>query len=399
MVNEYFDLITYGGTAEYYIFELANFSALAFLLLITYKLKFIQINSLIVWFVLFFSPLVFNYFLFLPGLFGDQFQYAAEVMSQKTGRGNVSDVGSFLGDDSISAVSLSTKILGVVPLPNYMTVTSLAFANKLFLFITFLWFKKFFNNENEVLVYFLIPSLVLYSSLALRDTLIIVLSIVFIINLLRGKFLIPVLILFPLFILKIQMFAILGLYLISSLVFQANKGKYLFSFFLFIFLISCIVFQEAILTILNLYRIAFLAENFIAYDGSISYQAWNLYGPENSENLELTSIFQAVYESVIKIPILLLIPMPWNWTNIFYPMQSIESCLLIYLYVRLSMDQSIYKNYDFILLTFVLLIGLAIYALIMANEGTFVRYRFTLFYPFLLGLFYLSNQINKGIKS
>ncbi len=121
--------------------------------------------------------------------------------------------------------------------------------------------------------------------------------------------------------------------------------------------------------------------------------------PENSENLELTSIFQAVYVSVIQIPILLLIPMPWNWTNIFYPMQSIESCLLIYLYLRLSMDQSIYKNYEFILLTFVLLIGLAIYALIMANEGTFVRYRFTLFYPFLLGLFYLSNKINKGIKS
>ena len=86
MVNEYFDLVSYDGTLEYYIFELANYSALAFLLLICYQLKFIQINALIVWLGLFLSPLLFNHFLFSPWLIGDQYQYASEVMSLKAGR-------------------------------------------------------------------------------------------------------------------------------------------------------------------------------------------------------------------------------------------------------------------------------------------------------------------------
>ncbi len=55
----------------------------------------------------------------------------------------------------------------------------------------------------------------------------------------------------------------------------------------------------------------------------------------------------------------------------------------------------IYKNNEFIFLTFILIIGLSIYSLIMSNEGTFVRYRFTLYYPFLLGVFYISQNRNK----
>ena len=397
MVNEYFDLVTYDGTLEYYIFEFANFSALAFLLLLCYQLKLIQTNALIVWFGLFFSPLLVNHFLFSPWLFGDQYQYASEVMSLKAGRGNINSVGTFYSEDSTNAVIFASKILGAIPLPNFMTVTSLAFANKLILFATFLWFKRFFKNENEVLLYFIIPSLILYSSLGLRDTLIIVLSIVFIINLLRRRYILPLLILYPLFILKIQMFAILALYLLGSLVFQAHKSKIFFTFFMIILFASSIVFQDQILSILNLYRIAFAAEDFVAYDGSISYEAWSLYGPENIDSLKLNSIFDVIYQSVTKIPVLLLIPMPWNWSNIFYPLQSIESCLLIYLYIRLCINQSVYRSNEFIFLTFILLIGLSIYSLIMSNEGTFVRYRFTLFYPFLLGVFYLSNANKENI--
>jgi hypothetical protein len=91
-------------------------------------------------------------------------------------------------------------------------------------------------------------------------------------------------------------------------------------------------------------------------------------------------------------------PLPWNWSNIFYPLQALESWLLIYLYVRLGMKQNLYKNYEFILLTFILLIGSSIYALLMENEGTFVRYRFSLFYPFLLAAFYLSSASYKDSK-
>ena len=399
MVNEYFDLITYGGNLYYYIFELANFSVLAFLVLIIYKLGFININSLIVWIGLFFSPFLFNYFLFSPFLFGDQFTYAYEVMSLKTTGESYEHVGGNAMFGSMNTVTLSATILGTIPLPTYMTVTSLAFANKFILFITFLWFKRFFNNENEVLLYFLIPSLVLYSATGLRDTLIMVISIIFIINLIRGKLILPILLLYPLLTLKIQMFAVLALYLLGHLIFQAHRSKNLFTFFLFTIFITGLIYQESILETLNLYRVAFVAEDFVALDGTISYEAWGLYGAENKDALMLNSIPEAIFLAILKLPILLLIPMPWNWTNLFYPLQSIESCLLIYLYCKLTLESKIYKDYEFILLSFILVLGLGLYALIMANEGTFVRYRFTLYYPFLLALLYVCRQPKKNIDN
>lgn len=389
MVNEYFDLINYGGTLQYYIFELANFSVLAFFLLALYKLKVINSNSLVVWIGILFSPLLLNYFLLSPWMYGDQFIYAGEIMSLKS-TGQISDLVadvSGVGMES-NAVTLSVKILGLAPLPTWMTVTSLAFANKFFLLLTFLWFKRFFDNENEVLLYFLIPSLILYSSMGLRDTLIMVFSIVFIINALRGNYFIPILLLYPLFILKLQMAAFLLLYLIGRLIFRAHRGPKLFLFFVFSITTFGVIFESQLLDVINLYRLAFIQEDFV-FAGESSYTAWNLYGGDGDAFM-LSSIAEAAIIALLHIPELLLIPLPWNWSNIFYPLQSLESCFLIYLYIKLAGTQQLYKNYEFILLTLALFVGLAIYALIMSNEGTFVRYRFTLFYPFLLGIYYLA---------
>ena len=395
MVNEYFTLHTYGGTLEYYLFELANFSALAFFVVFLYKLNYINSNSLLAWLAIFFAPLVFNYFLFSPFLFGDQFRYAAEVMYQKSSGSSLAISASGIDEADIQ---LTAKILGVIPLPNYMTVTSLAFANMFLLFVIFLWFKRFFSNENEVLLYFLIPSLILYSSVSLRDLLIIVISVLFIINLIRDRYVFAVVFLPPLLVLKVQMFAFLLLYLIARLFFRAHKNYYLFTFFVLGLMIGAIIMEEQILAVLNLYILAFAAENFVADDGSISYQAWNAYGSHLAESLKLSSLLDAVSNSILKLPVYFLMPLPWNWSNIFYPLQSLESWLLIYLYVRLGMKQNLYKNAEFILLTFILLIGSSIYALLMENEGTFVRYRFTLFYPFLLAAFYLSSSSYKSLK-
>ena len=396
MVNEYFTLHSYGGTLEYYLFELANFSALAFFAVFLYKLNYINSNSLLAWLAIFFAPLVFNYFLFSPFLFGDQFRYAAEVMYQKSSGSSL----DFLSASGVvePAIQLTAKMLGVIPLPNYMTVTSLAFANMFLLFVIFLWFKRFFSNENEVLLYFLIPSLILYSSVSLRDLLIIVISVLFIINLIRDRYVFAVVFLLPLLVLKVQMFAFLLLYLIARLFFRAHKNYYLFTFFVLGVMIGGVIMEEQILEVLNLYRMAFAAENFVAFDGSISYLAWNAYGGDLAEALELSSLKDAATNAVLKLPIFFLMPLPWNWSNIFYPLQSVESWLLIYLYVRLAMKQNLYKNSEFILLTFILLIGSSIYALLMENEGTFVRYRFTLFYPFLLAAFYLSSSSYKSLK-
>ena len=82
-------------------------------------------------------------------------------------------------------------------------------------------------------------------------------------------------------------------------------------------------------------------------------------------------------------------PLPGDWENIFYPIQFFESILLIFLYVWLTLKNRLYKNREFVFLTSSLIISLSVYSLLAFNEGTFVRYRFTLFFPFLIAVFYL----------
>ena len=136
--------------------------------------------------------------------------------------------------------------------------------------------------------------------------------------------------------------------------------------------------EEQIIAVLNRFRIAFYAENFVSYDGSVSYLAWNAYGGDLAEALKLSSLGDAIFKAILNLPRFFFMPLPWNWNNIFYPLQALESWVLIFLYVRLAIKQNLYKNSEFILLTFILLIGSSIYALLMANEGTFVRYRLSL---------------------
>jgi len=398
MVNEYFEFISYHGDLLYYIFELANFCFLAILALLAYHFNLINVNSLIAWIGLFSAPLFLNYILFSPYLFPDQFQYASESYSLKSTGNSIDNIAnqgkiSIIGGIEIAnPITWTVKFLGNVPLPAYMTVTSLAFANKFVLFATFLWLKKFFVNENSILLFFLIPSLVLYSSLSLRDNLIICISLIFFINIMKDRYLISLIFLLPLLILKIQMFAFLGLYFVGRFFFRAHKSIPLLVFYMFIILLAAFIFQDMLLNIINGYRYGFAAEDLDLGGGVRGYAAWGLYGDQIKEGLKINSILELIVIAFIGLPYLLLMPMPWEWSNIFYPIQSAESIFVIALYFFIAYRNNLFKNKEFIFLTVILSISLMCYSLIAFNVGTFVRYRFTLFYPFLVSIFYLSNR-------
>lgn len=398
MVNEYFRHLDYGGTLEYYIFELANYCALAFILSILYKLKYINVNSLIIWSGIFLLPIFLNYFLFSPFLFPDQFQYAAEVMSLKSQGTSIPNIAAqdsrIIAGDFISLptnpITMTVSFLGLAPIPNYMTVTSLAFANKFFLFLSFLGLKNFFKDENILLLFFLIPSLLLYSSLSLRETTIIIISVFFLLNMLRDNYLISFGLMLPLLILKVQMFAFFVIYFIGRLIFRANKNLFLLLLYSIIMFISSIVLEESILEIINYYRIGFAAEDMDLGDGVYGYYAFSLYGDEIAESLTINSLWQLIWVSLIGLPKLLLMPLPGSWSNIFYPIQFAESIFLVWLYAFIAIKNDLLRNKEFIYLSFILLISLMLYSLLVFNEGTFVRYRFTLFFPFVLAAYYIA---------
>ena len=108
-------------------------------------------------------------------------------------------------------VTLTSVILGFLPIPAMVSVTSLAFANKLIFFFLFVWLARYIP-ENRLILIFLLPSLLLYTSLSLRDPLIMFFSIFFLIFTLQERKLLPILLLIPLIIIKPQNALFLSLF-------------------------------------------------------------------------------------------------------------------------------------------------------------------------------------------
>ena len=136
---------------SYYVFELANYSALALIALIFRHLKLINNSSFWTWLILMFTPILFNYFIFDAHLFGDQSLYTLDAVDQKLDYDlpNNPNLEKDLWWTSTSI--LTSKILSIFPLPMLMTLTSLAFANKLMLFLLFVWASRFLNQDRLIL--------------------------------------------------------------------------------------------------------------------------------------------------------------------------------------------------------------------------------------------------------
>ena len=98
-----------------------------------------------------FTPILFNYFIFDAHLFGDQSLYTLDAVDQKLDYDlpNNPNLEKDLWWTSTSI--LTSKILSIFPLPMLMTLTSLAFANKLMLFLLFVWTSRFLNQDTAVI--------------------------------------------------------------------------------------------------------------------------------------------------------------------------------------------------------------------------------------------------------
>jgi hypothetical protein len=381
MVNEFIALINYSYSIYYYIFELANYSFLVFLVVLFRHFGYLNNSSFWTWCVLLFTPLLINNFLFDSSYYGDQGLYTMAAVDQLLpydlpGRVHNSLDTSFSGTEFITAA-----LMNLVPIPMLMTYTSLAFANKFFALILFVWLTKFIDQD-RLIIFFLVPSLILYSSLTLRDPMIIVLSCVYLIHLINHKYLLAMIFLAPLIVLKVQNFSFLIVAFIAMVFFQAHKSKLGLIIFFITAIIGSLIFQERLLDGLNIYRVAFAME-----DSVYGYEFFNDFN--DASLLEINSIFSLIFISIKDLPNFLFMPLPWNWSNIFHVVQFLEALLLLIAMISIIIKFQLHKTLSFYPLLISLLFGLSVYSVIAFNEGTFVRYRFTFFYPFLIAFYYL----------
>lgn len=345
--------------------DLANILVCLITVLIALRLKIIPNWIGLVLIVYSFIPYFLNDVLFNTNYMSDQFLYFNtfnEVRSL-----------NYLIDKNPKALYTSW-FLSILPLPFAETIKSIGFYNRFLFLILFLWlYKKKFLRGLPLLFLLFYPSLVFYTSLSLRDPLIMFLMVVSVVLFIDKKYLCSFVVTIPLFFIKLQNFYLMILFFILFYIYQKNTFLYKLRYMLFgLAVFGSSFFINDIIILFDYYRGAMFME-----DGGDIFN----YRP-------LEGIYDFVILGISSFPYFLMKPLPWDANSAFQLIQSLENIfLLIFLVV---FTKKAYKQDSFITTRWLLylVVSLSIYGLVVFNFGTAVRYKYSFIVMYVVGLSY-----------
>lgn len=215
--------------------------------------------------------------------------------------------------------------------------------------------------------YLLYPSFALYTALGLRDTFILVFMVMAVQWAREGRWLVIWLPLAFLFIIKFQNFFILAPILILYLCFGVRKSGLSIANGLMALafgIAGLIGLSPIALPLVNHFRRAMFVE-----DGGNASQIDYIAGPE-----------EFVLEGLTSAVHFLLKPFPWEISNAFQLIQSMENMLIAAFLIILIRTAWVRVPRKVVFWLLFMVFALSIYGLVVFNYGTAARYR----YPFLV---------------
>jgi hypothetical protein len=351
-----------------YFFDIVNVAlVVALIALAQYRYR---LRYPVVLLLLFHLSLVFltNRVLFDPGYMPDQFKY---LRAAQAVRGS----GETLAHASWNLpVGVAGAIFGVFPMPIINSIYSIALINFLLYLLSFLFlYRRGFLKGFSLWAFLLYPSMLLYTSLSLRDTMVFLLMVWSFWLFLRNRVILSIAVQLPLVILKFQNVAIYGLsliiYYVSCIFFPRMARRRIPPGVAYVFLAALILASPFMYSYglrgLNFYRHWMWAE-----DTGI----WIAPTPAT----QLDSFGELAVETLKSIPYYLLKPLPWQAENSFQLIQSGENlviaAIVVFLIYRAYRHRARTPTMDFLLVYFI--VALAVYGLVIWNFGTAARYKF-----------------------
>jgi len=352
-----------------------------------------------------------NDVLFEPSYWSDQYRYLSVTKSiRNVIVGTLLSIGELISPEGIFSVGdvlrilLPSYIFAFSPIPFINSVQSIAMINFLLYLLSFFYLKKKRISSNSVDFFFLLyPSFLLYSSLALRETLttlFMILSLYFLI--VEEKKLTAFILMLPLAIIKIQNFLILILaYVVHSFLRNGSIQRYLILIgvgLLVIFLGDHVPLINFFFEKIDYYRYNLIAENFgYNWDFMTDY----IYQP-------FTVGFPMILLVLKSFVYMLFKPFPWEATNLVQLIQSVENIviagLILWILGKRAKTSVIKKKLLF--LNILLILSMTIYGLVTFNFGTAARFRFPFIVVYLVFYLYLlksdkiiSRQFFRGYSS
>ena len=262
-----------------------------------------------------------------------------------------------------STVRYATYIYFLVPLPFLYHISSIGFMNK-FLYVCFYVFlnnKKYLDNYTNIF-YLTFPSLILYTSVSLRDTLIFIMCTSCVVCYLNKRYFSTLLILLITFLNRDVMAVLIFIVLVSHFIIFENKRYRNLIIFLFVILSLAVffIFGDKIFSYINYYRIGlFWDHGVFPEDVPLITGKYNL-------------IFEVFKNSLISF----FIPSLNEVNNLHRAVQFLENIFLFIFLLFLTIKCFNYNKMRTLFWLFFILISLGLFAVVVDNPGTFVRYKF-----------------------
>ncbi len=345
------------------IWDLPNLLVCLIVIVAAYLLGKIKAAHALCLVLISFVPLSLNYVLFDPSYMPDQFTYWHMLSAIRD--------WSYNSNFYNSRVTEASYMYAFLPLPFVETVNSLGFFNKFLMILIFIWSSAVLKLRGWVLWFLMLyPSLLLYSSLGLRDMMICTFMLLALWSLVQGWYLFTIFCISVLVQIKMQNALIVTLFAVwyvldrlSHFKFSRQKIAIILASFL---TLSYLVFPFLIEKV-EYYRLRMFLED----------------GGKKAEYIPIKGFFEFLYQGAQGIYKALLYPLPWAATNSFQLIQSIENIGIAGLLGVFTWNSyRIIPKQTFMWLLF-LLSSLFMYGLVVNNVGTIVRYKL----PFIVVYF------------
>ncbi|NYR13102.1 hypothetical protein HC000_11565 [Pseudoalteromonas sp. MIP2626] len=358
------------GLETSFLYDLPNFLICILVVFIVSSSVKLPRNYMLLLLAHCFVPFILNDVLFPTSYMPDQFKYIASVIDIRSGNSVT---------ESSSNVANASWMLAFIPLPFVETTQSLGFFNKLIFILMFAFlYKK--GGVNRFSAYFLLlyPSIVLYTGLSLRDTLVfcsMMLSAYFAI---KRNFLLMTLFIAPLYFIKFQNFFLM-LPLFAFALFNLTKKGLSVRKALVILVIVIIVMLMSFpiaAPLINSSRLAMYRE-----DGGV-----------NAEGIPLiTNVGDFIYLGITSGLYFFAKPFPWEANSPLQLIQVFENLIIMFIVVKLTVQAWRKSVRDLMFWLVLFLVSLSIYGLVVFNYGTAARYRFPFIALYVVYVAYTCN--------
>ena len=362
------------------ILNAGNYFICFLIFLIFYRKKIINLNLFIFISIMLTTPFFFNGFLFEWWYLPDQSKYLYET---KAVRENFFSYSGLIIYDAIQLikdldfvpltglfkVKLTGIFYGISPLVNFETFNSIGFWNRTVYFFTVIFLiKKNYCNDHLKLFFFLSPSLILFSSISLRENLIVISMILFLYFFYKKNLTASVLLYLIIGLIKIQNLMILNLFIFIDYFYIKKEIRLIFLICFIIILVGILyIYQENILEQLNIIRLGFFTEEYGNYQ---SLSAPSVYKENYTIQFNLISLKILLFAMINFI----LSPASKDM-NLFSSIILIENLILMtYLFYRFKNDFN--KNKKIVISWTLIFFSVSfLYGAVIFNDGQIHRYK------------------------